>query len=274
MNRQEKILRHINKQGQGIEVGPSYRPIAAKSYGYKVQIIDHMNQDDLIDKYKSMGISRELLENIEEVDFIWQGESYEELTGKKHYYDWIIASHVIEHTPDLIDFLKHCDSILKHHGVISLVVPDKRFCFDHFRPVTSLSKVIDCHFTRNKQHTPGTAAEFYLNATVKDEKILWSSKTPGDYRFCHSVENARQAMTLALNNESYEDYHSWCFLPHSFRLLVHDLFNLELIPFQEVQFFPTAGFEFFITLGRHGQGLDIPRLEMMRLIEIETHEGV
>lgn len=274
MNREEKILCHIDKQGHGVEIGPCYAPVAAKRLGYKVQVIDHMDRVGLISKYRAMGVGPELLGNIEEVDFVWQGESYAELTGKSQYYDWIIASHVIEHTPDLIDFLNHCDSILKGDGVISLVVPDKRYCFDHYRPVTSLSKIIDCHFQGNKMHSPGTAAEFYLNAVVRDEKLLWSSNTAGDYRLCHSLEDARQAMKLALDGQSYEDYHSWCFLPHSFRLLIHDLFNLELIPFQEVEFFPTAGFEFFVTLGRDGKGLSTSRLEMMALIESESHDGV
>src|SRR5262245_28319445 len=117
MNRKEKVLQHINPNGHGIEIGPSYSPIAPKKEGYKVHIIDHMNRDQLVTKYKDYNIN---IENIEEVDFVWQGESYAELTGRRKYYDWIIASHVIEHTPDLISFLNDCDAILNDQGVISL----------------------------------------------------------------------------------------------------------------------------------------------------------
>ena len=40
MNRKEKILRYLNKDGYGIELGPSHNPIASKKEGYKVHIIE------------------------------------------------------------------------------------------------------------------------------------------------------------------------------------------------------------------------------------------
>ena len=123
-SRKEKGLRHIDKNGDGVEIGPSHSPIAPKRDGYKVQIIDHATREQLIEKYKSHDVQ---LDNIEEVDYVWSGESYISLTGKKKFHDWIIASHVIEHTPDLIGFLNDCDSILKDDGVISLVIPDMRY---------------------------------------------------------------------------------------------------------------------------------------------------
>ncbi len=150
MTRKEKVLRHINQNGHGIEIGPSHNPIAPKREGYKVHIIDHMSREQLITKYKEHHVN---LDNIEEVDFVWQGGNYSELTGKSKYYDWIIASHVIEHTPDLICFLNDCDTILKDDGVISLVVPDKRYYFDHYRPITGISKIIDSHVSENNIHS-------------------------------------------------------------------------------------------------------------------------
>jgi hypothetical protein len=65
------------------------------------------------------------------------------------------------------------------------------------------------------------------------------------------------------------DIHSWCFTPSSFRLIIHDLFNLGLIPFQEVSFVPTIGHEFFVTLGRNGNGISCPRLELLKVVEQE-----
>lgn len=269
MNREEKILRHINKNGLGIEIGPSHSPIAPKNKEYKVHIIDHMSREQLIAKYKNHGIN---LNKIEEVDFIWQGESYSELTGKTKYYDWIIASHVIEHTPDLIDFLKNCETILKDDGVISLVIPDKRYCFDHFRPITGISNIIDSYYQKNKINTPGKVAEYYLNVVSKGGSIAWDSNTNGDYKFIHSLENALQGMNFVLNQKEYLDVHAWCFVPSSFRLIIHDLYNLGLIPFQEVEFFPTVGCEFYITLSQMGRGINKSRLEMLDMIESEIKD--
>jgi hypothetical protein len=269
MNREEKILRHISKDGCGVEIGPSHSPIAPKRKGYNVHIIDHMSREQLITKYKNHGVR---LNSIEEVDFVWHGENYSDLTGKTKYYDWLIASHVIEHTPDLIGFLKDCGTILKNDGVISLVVPDKRYCFDHFRPITGLSKVIDNHFQLNNIHTPGTVAEYYLNVVKKDGNIGWDATSSGKYSFVHSLEDALQGMTSVLDDKKFLDVHAWCFVPHSFRLIIHDLFNLGLIPFKEMDFSPTIGCEFYMTLSRNGKGIDTSRLEMLDKIESEMKD--
>jgi len=230
-----------------------------------------MSREQLIAKYKDHHVN---LENIEEVDFVWRGENYSELTGKDQYYDWIIASHVIEHTPNLIGFLNDCDTILKEDGVISLAVPDKRYCFDHYRPITGISRIIDSHFQKTIIHTPGTVAEYYLNVVSKAGNIAWDSNATGRYSFVHSLEDALQGMKSALNENAYLDVHAWCFVPHSFRLIVHDLFRLGLIPFQEVGFFQTEGCEFYVTLGRNGRGINRSRLEILDIIESELKDKV
>src|SRR5262245_51434967 len=44
-----------------------------------------------------------------------------------HKYDYIAASHVIEHVPDVIGWLRALHRLLRPSGVVFLVVPDKRF---------------------------------------------------------------------------------------------------------------------------------------------------
>jgi predicted SAM-dependent methyltransferase len=267
MHRNEKLLKYVSKDGCGVEVGPSVNPIAPKKNGYNVQIIDHMNREQLTEKYRDHHVN---LENIEDVDFVWQGESYSELTGKRNYYDWIIASHVIEHAPDLIAFLNDCASILKDDGVLSLAIPDKRYCFDHYRPISGLSQIIDRHFEKKLTHTPGSVAEYFLNIVTKEGCIAWDVNTTGEYCLNHSIEDAIQAMSLVLKEGSNLDIHAWCFTPHSFRLIIYDLFCLGLIPFKEVEFFPSEGCEFHVALSRRGSGLQEARLDILKRIESEV----
>jgi len=266
MNKREIVQKHITKEGMGLEIGPSFDPIAPKKAGYRVHTIDHMNQAQLIEKYTGHNVN---LENIEEVDFVWKGESYTELTGKHKYYDWVIASHLIEHTPDLIGFLKECDSVMKDNGMISLVVPDKRFCFDHYRSISSISKIIDNHFQKRTSHTAGDIIEYYLNRVKKGGCIAWHSRHEGQYNLAYTYRDAITQAKQAVEKKQYMDIHSWCFTPHSFRLIIHDLFNLGLIPFQEVDFVPTIGHEFFVTLGRNGNGISSSRLDLLEAVKQE-----
>jgi len=135
MTREEIILSHIKRDGLGLEIGAGGAPVAPKKQGFRVHVLDHCDKKALIEKYRRHEVN---IENIEEVDFVWDGRSYTELIGRRHIYDWIIGSHVLEHTTDLIGFLNDCDSLLKKDGVLSLAVPDKRYCFDRFRPLSGI----------------------------------------------------------------------------------------------------------------------------------------
>ena len=268
--RKDYVLSTIDRDGEGIEIGASHDPIAPKRDGFKVQVIDHASREELQAKYASHGVA---LDRIEEVDFVWSGQSYLELTGKPRHYDWIIASHVIEHTPDLIAFLNDCDSILKEDGVLSLVIPDKRFCFDRFRPITGLARLLDSHLSGNKIHSPGAVAEYILNVAAKAGQGSWNAGLAGEYSFFHSARQAGEAMRHVRANSAYVDIHNWCFVPHSFRLLLDDLHTLGYTPLREVDFHPTEGFEFYVTLSRRGGGPRMSRLDMLRQIDRELAAG-
>lgn len=266
MHRKDIILRHVRKDGKGIEIGPSHNPVAPKREGFDVDILDHLSREELIEKYHNHGVN---LENIEEVDYVWHGESFQELTEKSEHYDWIIASHVVEHTPDLISFLNDCASILKNDGVLTLAVPDKRYCFDHFRPITGISKIIDSHLQKAKIHSPGNVAEYFLNVTSKGGQIAWNDKTSGEYQLLHGLKDAISGMDVVNKHHAYLDIHAWCFVPHSFRLMIEDLQSLDLISFREIDFQATIGHEFFITLSKNSTGPGKSRLEMIQKIEAE-----
>jgi len=101
LSRNERVLYGCNLQGIGLEIGASYSPVVPKKAGYRVDILDHANATTLREKYQGQNVD---VSNIEEVDYVWSGEPLHELTEKKDYYDWIVASHVIEHPPTLCLF--------------------------------------------------------------------------------------------------------------------------------------------------------------------------
>jgi len=79
-------------------------------------------------------------------------------------------------------------------------------------------------------------------------------------------------MKSVMNDNKYIDVHAWCFVPHSFRLMLHDLFCLQLTAFREADFHTTDGCEFYVTISRNDKDPDIPRYTLLETIATELNE--
>ncbi|MCK3780129.1 class I SAM-dependent methyltransferase [Ensifer sesbaniae] len=264
--KRDRVFCLIDKDGFGLEIGPSYSPYAPKSQGYAVEIVDHLDTDSLRKKYNYNP-------RIEEVDYVFDGRSLVEAIGSKERYDWIIASHVIEHVPDVIAFLQDCEALLKPEGVLSLVVPDKRFCFDRFRPHTDASVAIDAHFEGRKRPSPGAVAAGLLYNVFNGGKHSFSAESWAEFQVRFTAEQAKRAMHAARNE--YKDCHVWCFTPASFRLLLLDLKCLGFTSLQEATLFPTdTNGSDFIVLLKKSETQGPSREQLMADLEDDLRGGL
>lgn len=268
LTRNEKIMFAIDLQGKGLEIGPSHSPIVPKSKGFNVEILDHETAPELKEKYKDLGIPNDKLKNIEEVDYVWAGESLVELTGKHSYYDYIIASHVVEHTPDLVSFLSQCQVMLNKGGVLSLAVPDKRYCFDCLRPNTTTGDVIQAYYDKRTRHTPGTIFDHFSNIAFRNGCRTWAKDDASPLEFAHSIKDSKEMVEKALVSFEYIDVHNWVFVPKSFKLILHDLNALGLIDLYVDYFFNTEGFEFYVSLKKGKDKNSLDRMSLLKNAEI------
>lgn len=58
-------------------------------------------------------------------------------------YDFLLASHCLEHCANTLKTVKEWLRVVKKGGVILLVLPDKRFTFDRNRPITTFEHLVD-----------------------------------------------------------------------------------------------------------------------------------
>ncbi len=246
LDRIGKALVLVDRAGLGLEIGPSHAPIAPKRAGFRVHVVDHLTAAELREKYTGHPVD---LEAIEEVDFVWKGEPLPDLVGGSARYDWVIASHVIEHLPDPIGFLQGCEQVLRPGGVVSLVVPDKRACFDAFRPLSTTGELLDAHLAGRTRPTPGQVFDHHASAVALDQAISWPLGAAGRWQLVHSLDEAVARAAQARATDDYIDVHLWRFVPESFRLIVHDLRQLGLSSLVVKVAFPTEGNEFHVTLG-------------------------
>src|ERR1700688_1681216 len=112
MDRVAQLLSACTQTGRILEIGPSHAPIAPKSAGWNSAVVDYTDQANLRDKYTPFNVD---LDAIEEVDFVWNsGPLHGAVPPALHgSFDTMIASHVIEHVPDLAQFLISAAELLK-----------------------------------------------------------------------------------------------------------------------------------------------------------------
>ncbi len=133
--------------GRGLEIGPLHDAIVRKDQA-DVRYVDIQDQAGLRAYYDDhTGIP---VETIPEIDYpLTQPDgriaSLVEACSAGAPFDWVVASHVVEHVPDLIGWLAQLGEVVVDGGSLVLVVPDRRYCFDVHRPPTSVGAMLEAH---------------------------------------------------------------------------------------------------------------------------------
>ena len=249
MERTEKLTAGLDlKRMIGIEIGPLDRPIVRKREG-EVIYVDHTDTASLREKYKNDphvdGAA------IEEVDAIWGTKTLQEAIGSARKVDYIIASHVIEHVPDLITWLEELRSVLKPTGEVRLAVPDRRFTFDYLRRETTLADILSAYLLRPRMPMPVSILDFVLNVTPVSNVDAWEGKLdPTRLQPERTIDDALGIARDSLQNGNYHDVHCWVFTPRSFADLFARAGEAGLIRFACNAFHDTEYYqiEFFTVL--------------------------
>jgi predicted SAM-dependent methyltransferase len=273
----QNIRRHITPDKKILEVGPLLRPMAAKRDGYNVYILDKLDRDGLIRFYHPhIGDEVEL---IEEVDFVWEdGELLDSLPAEHHQtFDAIILSHVLEHVPNPLGLLKSCHGLLKPGGVISLALPDKRFCFDLFRPLTTTSDWIEALLNRDTVHTRKTLFTTSTTAVAKQGLISWpdgGAILAEQMTFVTmALEDAFKTYYGESKSNAYIDCHAWVFTPSSFALIAHECHALGICNLSLESITTTEAGEFFVHL-QATEKRSISHHERLQLMALTAREQV
>jgi hypothetical protein len=282
MERLDKVRHRLDKTMRGIEIGPSFNPIVPKAEGWNVETIDHATREELVEKYRGHDVD---VSKIEPVDWVWKSERLTDLLGAERLdtYDFFIASHVIEHYPDLLGFFEDVEALLRVGGILSLVIPDKRHCFDFFKPLTLTGAVLTAHDNGLKRHTKRTAFEHVVYGSLRDGIGAWDTRQAGELSLAHNLEQGRIALAehSEASDDLYIDYHAWQFVPSSFLLVIEELRLLGHTTFEIERTFEPAGCEFYVSLRKSGRGstenLAAPevtarRLELMKRTMRELSE--
>ncbi|MBB3897071.1 class I SAM-dependent methyltransferase [Roseococcus suduntuyensis] len=233
-----------------LEIGAGYAPLFRKADGYDVRIIDHLPTAALIEKYRGLGVDTS---RIEQVDHVWHGEPIPELVGGRRF-DIVYASHVVEHSTDLVAFLTGAMEVLEETGAIVLLVPDKRYCFDYFQPMTDTAKVLADAHRKATRHSFESLYREEMQVVAQQsgaQHIAWWPGPVSDFQLMRSDPRARLASTRAhVAGTDYVDAHEYFFIPSTFNLIVDELNFLGVLPLRLSLLTRARGCEFMAVLTR------------------------
>lgn len=242
VQRRERLLAGLDLScGRGIEFGPLASPLVQKAEG-NVLYVDHVGREALIAKYADDPAVN--ADCIVEVDVLWDERPLQDCLPGEDGYAYAVASHVIEHVPDFVGWLQEVADVLRPGGLVVLAVPDKRYTFDRFRRLSSLSELIDAYLRRSRRPTPGQLFDQAAFGTQLEAITAWMVPTLPERParmpdLGHALDYARDAA----RDGRYVDVHCWVFTPTSFLQAMAALVDLGLLSFRCAAFSDTQPFE-------------------------------
>ncbi len=211
-----------------LEIGPFCTP-AFRAPAHRVCYLDAFTTDEL--RELARGMSWADPARVPEIDFVWQGENYRELMGRE--FDVVFSSHNVEHQPCLVTHLAEVSSVMRRGGLFLLAIPDKRYCFDHFLPESTIAEVLDAFLSERRDHAAKSIVQGRMMHTHNETQRHWHGDH-GDDPCRRAVDeglvaSVRQVISDYRSRTGYLDAHAWQFTPASFRRIMQILIRAGLV---------------------------------------------
>lgn len=239
-------------QGRTLEIGPLANPVVGPEVA-DVRYVDVLDRAGLIEHYR--GNPAVDPDAIPEVHF-WitrddgTVSTLAEAVAADGPYQHVVASHVIEHVPDLIGWLRDVAEVLVDDGALILAVPDRRFCFDARRAPTTVGQVVQAHLDGDTIPSARAVLDHFLDAVSYDAEQAWRGEGPPS-KGSHPLAQVRQHLARQRAGD-YVDCHVWPMTPRGLADLVARLHHLELVDFgvERITATQVGHQEFYATLRR------------------------
>ena len=135
-----------------------------------------------------------------------------------------------------------------------LIIPDRRYCFDHYLSESTIADVLDAFIERRRHHSARSILEHRLMLTHNEASAHWAGDHGPDPRRrapdADLVGRINDNLKVLTTHDQYVDTHAWQFVPDSFAQLIGTLNAAGLIPFEAERVYPTlwSSNEFYAVL--------------------------
>jgi len=237
------FLDQINKEGKMLEIGPLDNP-QLDHHLPEYYSVDVFTKEQLINNY--INDPNVVKEKINEPSFVIPNNDYSII---KERFKCIFSSHSIEHMPCVVTFLRNIQQLLSDDGYIYLIIPDKRYCFDHFKRETDIYDVLQLYYEKNFRPRFLDVLKMATQITHNDPIAHWNN----DHGMIHTDAALLQYYQPILdqyNSGHYIDSHVSFFTPVNFMHIIGLLNRLKLIKLKVHKMYHTLknAIEFYVIL--------------------------
>ena len=220
MNR--KIIADLLSKKKTLEIGPFLRPLIKSE---NVKYLDVLSVDDLKKRAEKVNYHYDEQTAPREIHYVIKNEDWSIIKEK---FDAAFSSHCIEHQENFIRHLRNVSNILNSGGSYYLCIPDKRYIFDHYKPITTFGELVD-EYTDS-----GLSFRKYFNMMLSvhnDCQQHWEG-LHGDRKL--TSQDIKDSLKKWGNlKDEYVDFHRRYFTPKSFyinMILLYKLGYTDLFP--------------------------------------------
>lgn len=251
--RRARIVGDIDlRQGRCLEIGPLANPVVDPDVA-DVRYVDVVDRAGLLAHYE--GNPAVDPEAIPEQHF-WLTRpdgtvaTLAEAVAADAPYQHVVASHVIEHVPDMVGWLRDVAQVLTWDGALVLAVPDRRYCFDVHRAPATVGQVVQAHLDGDRTPSVRAVLDHFMRAVDYSAEQAWAGEQPPT-QGSHPIDDVRRHVARQQAGD-YVDCHVWPLTPRGFADLMDDLLALGEVDFAVERLTATrvGEQEFYATLRR------------------------
>ena len=150
-------------------------------------------------------------------------------------FDIVFSAHCVEHIPDFVNHFIAVKGLLNEGGKYHFYVPNKRYTFDYYKPLTQVEEIVEAHNLKAcKPSLTQFLRHFLYRGTHNDRSRHWGGDH-GENPYQKGLERMSELVKCYNNSKGYLDLHCWIFTPDSFISILESLRLSGLLSFADLE---------------------------------------
>lgn len=217
----EVISPYLGSTGLTLEIGPYFHPVVKGPNARYFDVFDTETLKRRADEDPNPIVTADTVPDMHYSD------PHGDIATIPETFTEVFSSHCIEHQPDLISHFEKVYDLLEPGGRYIAFLPDKRFCFDHFSPYSSVGDVLLASAEKRTRHTLASVVNLIAGRTHNDAPRHWAGDHADPDYFSGYPDRVTTALEIFNDAKGgYIDCHAWRFKPDSFVEICDVLYSL------------------------------------------------